>query len=77
MIVLHNGEVQCTYKMLLRFIEQQQAVCAVLLDGTRDDRQPMPTDQEISIAEEMVTILKSFDDATEIMSGENIPPLEY
>ena len=52
-------------------------MCAVLLDGTRDDRQPMPTDQEISLAEEMVTILKSFDDATEIMSGENIPPLEH
>ena len=40
--------------MLVPFIEQQQTICAVLLDGTREDHQLMPTDQEISVPEEMV-----------------------
>ena len=54
--------------MLVRFTEQQQAICAVLLDS-REDRQLMPTDEEISIVEEMIVILKSFREPTEIMSG--------
>ena len=63
-----------TYDMLVRFTEQQQAICAVLLDN-REDRQLMPTYQEISVVEEMIMILKSFRDATEIMSGETYPSL--
>ena len=63
-----------TYDMLTRFIEQQQAICAVLLDS-RADRQLMPTDEEISIVEELIVILKSFREGTEIMSGEKYPSL--
>lgn len=63
-----------TYDMLVRFTEQQQAICAVLLDN-REDRQLMPTDEEISIVEELIVILKSFREATEIMSGEKYPSL--
>ena len=56
--------------MLVRFTEQQQAMCAVLLDN-REDRQLVPTEEEISIAEELIVILKLFREATEIMSGES------
>ena len=42
-----------TYDMLVRFTEQQQAICAVLLDN-REDCQLMPTDEEMSIVEEMI-----------------------
>ena len=35
----------------------------------------MTTDEEMSIVEEMIVILKSFREATEIMSGEKYPSL--
>lgn len=41
----------------------------------RDDRQLMPTDNEISTAEELVAVLEAFNDATEIVSGEKYPTL--
>jgi len=74
MIVSNDGG--STYKMLARFIEQQQPVCAVLLESQRrDDRQLMPTDNEISTAEELVAVLEAFNDATEIVSGEKYPTI--
>jgi len=65
-----------TYDMLTRFVEQQQAICAALLESSsRDDRHLMPTDAEISIAEKLIVVLKAFDDGTEIMSGEKYPTI--
>ena len=56
---------------LTRCIEQQQAICAVMLEGSsQDDRHLMRTDAEISVAEELIVVLKTFHDATEIISGE-------
>ena len=63
-----------TYAMLNRFIEQQQAICAVFLED-RDARQFMPSDDEISAAEELVAMLEVFHSATEIVSGEKYPTL--
>ena len=60
-----------TYAMLNRFIEQQQAICAVY----RDARQFMPSDDEISAAKELVEVLAVFHSATEIVSGEKYPTL--
>jgi len=57
--------------MLAKFIEQQQPVCAVPLESQRrDDRQLLPTDNDISTAEELVAVLEAVNDATEIVSGE-------
>ena len=58
-----------TYSTLQCFIEQQQPICAVYLED-RDARQFMPSDAEISAAEELVAILEVFHRATEIVSGE-------
>ena len=41
-----------TYDMLVRFTEQQQVICAALLDNC-EDYQLMPND-EISVVEEMI-----------------------
>ena len=35
----------------------------------------MPTDAEISVIEEMIVVLKAFNDGTEIMSGEKYPTI--
>ena len=35
----------------------------------------MPTDAEISVAEELIVVLKAFHDATEIISGEKYPTI--
>ena len=63
-----------TYEMLARFIEQQQAVCAVLLEDG-GDRVLMPSSTELAVIEELVDILKPFNDATEILSGDLYPTL--
>ena len=55
------------YAMLNRFIEQQQAICTA--------RQFMPSDDEISAAEELLAVLEVFHIATEIVSGEKYPTL--
>ena len=60
--------------MLTRFIEQQQAVCAVLLEDG-GDRVLMPSATEFSVIEELVDILKPFNDATEILSGDLYPTI--
>ena len=58
--------------MLKRFLEQQQAICAMLLEDG-DNRLLMPSTEEISTMEELVEILKHFYDANEILSGELYP----
>ena len=60
--------------MLARFTEQQQAVCAVLLEDG-GDRILMPSSVEFAVIEELVDILKPFNDATEILSGDLYPTL--
>ena len=57
--------------MLARFTEQQQAVCAVLLEDG-GDRILMPSSSEFA---ELVDILKPFNDASEILSGDLYPTL--
>ena len=62
--------------MLTRFVEQQQAICAALLESSsRDDRQLMPINTEISVAEELIVVLKAFNDATEIICGKQYPTM--
>ena len=63
-----------TFAMLKRFIEQQQAICAVFLEN-RDSRQFMPSDAELSAVEELVSVLDVLNSATEIVSGEKYPTL--
>lgn len=41
-----------------------------------DDRHLMLTDAEMSVAEEMIVLLKAFHDATEITNGEKYPASE-
>jgi len=60
--------------MLARFTEQQQAVCAVLLEDG-GDRVLMPSSPEFAVIEELVKILKPFDDATDVLSSEAYPTL--
>ena len=60
--------------MLSRFIEQQQTVCAVLLEDG-GDHVLMPSSTEFTVIEELVDILKPFNDVTEILSGDLYPTL--
>ena len=60
-----------TYEMLTRLTEQQQAV--LLEDG--GDSILMPSSNEFAVIEELVDILKPFNDATEILSGDSYPTL--
>ena len=46
-------------------------MCSLL--GNRDVRQFMPLDNEISVVEELVSMLDVFNSATEIVSGEKYP----
>ena len=61
-----------TYEMLSRFIEQQQAKCTVLLENG-GDCVLMPSSSKFAVIEEIVDILKSFNNATEILSGDLDP----
>ena len=63
-----------TYEMLKRFLEQQQAICAMLLEDG-DNRTLMPSTDEIATMEELVGILKHVYQATEILSGELYPTI--
>lgn len=55
--------------MIARIVEQQQAICAVLLDD-RKDRYRMPTDAEFSTLESIVTVLEPLSNFTDALSGE-------
>ena len=62
--------------MLERLLEQQQAICAVLLESeNRDVRLLIPSSEEFAVAEEVTQILKTFHIATEIVSGEKYPTI--
>ena len=57
-------------------MEQQQAVCAVLLESEkRDVRLLMPFSKEFIVAQEVNEILKTFHFATEIISAEKYPTI--
>ena len=58
--------------MLNRFIEQLQAICVASLDS-RDTRQFMPSDDEISAAKKLLAVLEVFHIATDIVSEEKYP----
>lgn len=59
-----------TYKMIERILEQQQAICAVLAED-RKNWYRMPSDQEISCLEAVVTVLKPLSNFTDALSGES------
>ena len=62
------------YNMLERFMEQQPALCAVLLESSdRVHRGYLPEERECNVIEELVTILKPFVQATTLMSGSKYP----
>ena len=63
------GKYVCTYEILARFLERQQAVCAVLFEHG-GDRVLIPSPTEFSVIEELVDILKPLNDVTEILSGD-------
>ena len=53
--MLHVGA--STYTMLERWLEQQQVVCAVLLESEkRDVRLIMPSSEEFTVAQELTEI---------------------
>ena len=59
-----------TFAMLERVVEQQQALCAVLLDSQdRVVRSLLPDGAEWSVIEELMVILKPFALATMVLSG--------
>ena len=63
-----------TYNMLERLLEQQKAVCAVLLESEKHDvRLLMPSSEEFTVAQEVNEILKTFHFATEIINAEKYP----
>ena len=61
-----------TLAMLERLQEQQAPIAAVLVDD-RSHRHLVPDVQEWVLIEELITILKPFQQATEIMSGSKYP----
>ena len=58
-----------TYAMISRIIEQQQAVCAVPIDDSKNWSK-MLTDQELNTTEIVVAILEPFSFLTDALSGE-------
>ena len=62
-----------TYEMLLSVKQQEQSVCAVLLETTRRDL--MLSSGDLAVVEELLLVLKPFDDATEIVGGEKYPTI--
>ncbi|KAJ8288625.1 hypothetical protein COCON_G00012840, partial [Conger conger] len=55
--------------MVVRFIEQQQAICAVLA-GDRNTWHLMPKDSEITVLEEVSQLLGSLHEFTDILASE-------
>ena len=62
-----------TYEMLLSVKQQEQSVCAVLLETTRRDL--MLSSCDLALVEELLLVLKPFNDATEIVGGEKYPTI--
>ena len=57
-----------TFDMISRIIEQQASICAALLEQKRMDL--LPKDNELTLLEEVVVVLKPFKDVTEQMSAQ-------
>lgn len=55
--------------MVARIIEQQQAICTVLLEDSKD-RYRMPSDSEFSVMEAIVKVLEPLSYFTDALSGE-------
>lgn len=58
-----------TFEMILRFLEQQQAICGVLA-GDRSAWHLMPKDNDISVLEEVSQLLRPLHDFTDILASE-------
>ena len=59
--------------MLERILEQQQPVCATVIEIRRADL--MPTDNEITVMETFVEIMQLITEITEVMGGEKLVTL--
>ena len=60
--------------MLERFLDQQAAVCSVLMgEAERNNRVYLPEGRDCNLIEEMVIVLKPFVQATTLMSGSSYP----
>lgn len=57
-----------TLSMIERILEQQTAICAVLMEN-RSDRSLLPTSEEFTVLEELASVLKPIQQATELLSG--------
>ncbi|XP_034540402.1 zinc finger BED domain-containing protein 1-like [Notolabrus celidotus] len=58
-----------TFEMISRFLEQQQAICAVLV-GNRSTWHLMPKDSDITVLEEVHKLLCPLHDFTDILASE-------
>ena len=68
--VTHWGS---TLAMLERLMEQQAAIAAVLMDGK--NRHLLPGSEDWGLIEELVSLLKPFQTATETMSVNKFPSI--
>ncbi|XP_033634973.1 zinc finger BED domain-containing protein 4-like isoform X1 [Asterias rubens] len=59
-----------TLNMLTRFVEQQQAICAMLLE--LEHHELMPSSLELKTVEQLVTLLKPMKDMIEFLSGSDV-----
>ena len=65
-----------TYHMIQRVQEQQAVICAILAENRdRAIRSLLPVNEEWSIIEDLLNVLKSFCDGTTMMSGSRYPLL--
>ena len=59
----------CTYDMIARIVEQQQAISSVLAEDRKNWRK-MPTDSEFPILDVVIDVLKPLFYLTDALSGE-------
>ena len=57
-----------TLFMIERILEQQTAICAVLMEN-RSDRSLLPSTDDFTVLEELVNVLRPIQQATELLSG--------
>ena len=60
----------CTYSMIARILEQQQAICVVLADD-RKNLHRMPSDHEFTTLEIVSKVLQPLSVFTDALSGES------
>ena len=54
--------------MIERILEQQTAICAVLMEN-RSDRSLLPSTDDFTVLEELVSVLRPIQQATELLIG--------